>query len=82
MQRYQLRQDKLRPHIDGEWVRYADAKELEAITDAAWELRREAKDYNPCPDLGLRVTWRERLYGLLDEWARRLRKEATKGGDA
>ena len=46
----------------------ADVEQLRAIVDAAWKLRREERDYNPCPDLLLRANARERLYELLDQW--------------
>ncbi len=47
-----------------------ELQKLRKIADAAWKVRREEKDYNPCPDLGLRVDSRKRLNKLLDEWKR------------
>ncbi len=41
---------------------------LRTIVNAAWEVRREERDYNPCPDLALRATARKRLHELIDEW--------------
>lgn len=58
-------------------VRKAEIKRLLAIVEAAWEVRREERDYNKCPDLLLRATARERLHKLLDAWKA---AEAAKGG--
>ena len=46
----------------------ADITRLRDIADAAWEVRREQSDYNPCPDLMLRMDLRDRLNKLLDAW--------------
>lgn len=44
-----------------------EMKQLRKIVDAAWAVRREESDHNPCPDLGLRASARRHLYKLLDE---------------
>lgn len=44
----------------------ARVAELEAIVDAAWEVRREERDYTPSPDLALRASYRQKLHKLLD----------------
>jgi len=54
---------------------WQEIERLKAIVDAAWEVRREEHDYNPCPDLLLRANARKRLYELLDRW-----KAAEAGG--
>lgn len=46
----------------------AERDRLQAIVDAAWEVRREDRDYNPCPDYGYKGVLREKLNGLLDAW--------------
>jgi len=45
-----------------------EVERLQVIIDAAWEVRREERDYNPCPDLLLRANARKRLHELLDRW--------------
>ena len=41
---------------------------LSAIAEAAWLVRTEDRDCNPCPDYGLRATYRQQLNTLLDDW--------------
>ena len=55
-------------HEDNWWPCQRKAAEEHAIVEAAWKLRTEAKDYNPCPDLGLRAMFRDDLHRLLDQW--------------
>lgn len=47
MERYRLRQGKLRPDDDGEWVKFCDAKqklrEVDALVEACAELGREVE---------------------------------------
>lgn len=57
-----------------------EIERLRAIVTAAWAVRREQRDYNPCPDLLLRATAREYLHKLLDEWqAAEAAKEKSDG---
>lgn len=57
------------------WDRYfaawsnvkAEIAELQAIVDAAWDVRREEFGYTPAPDLILRKMYRDRLYEMLDK---------------
>ena len=76
MKRYRLRQGKLRWHPGGEWVKAEDVDLPLRIARAAQDLRLEASDATPCVDLGLRVTYRERLHKLVDEW---IAAEAAEG---
>lgn len=52
---------------------------LQAIVEAAWEVRIEEKDYATVPDLVLRADRRRQLYVLLDEWKA---ADAAGGDDA
>lgn len=57
------------PGVGGLYIEAAAAiRELLAIADAAWDVRTEMGDYNPCPDLAMRARRRDHLHKLLDEW--------------
>ena len=50
--------------------------QLRTIAEAAWGVRREQRDYTPCPDLALRANHQRHLHKLLDAW-----KAAEAAGD-
>jgi hypothetical protein len=41
---------------------------LRAIAKAAWNVRREQPEYNPCPDPISRKNAQDHLWQLLDTW--------------
>lgn len=64
----------MRDYSRGDWDTLLDiaADEMEClleIVDAAWNVRREEKDYTPSPDLMLRAEYRKKLHALLDACA-------------